>query len=326
MGIAPGRWQYSNMAQRNPLEDKLVVMIGGSGFIGTHVAQDLLDRGARLRICSRHPEKAFKLKPLANLGQLQFARCNAASKDSLAACIKGADAVVYLVGTFGKDQKALQAEGAGHAAAAAQAEGADAFVYLSSIGADAADEESGYASTKGMGEEAVLGAFPKATVLRPSVVFGEDDDFINMFAGLIQALPAVPVFGPDAKLQPVWVDDVAEALGNALADPGKHGGKTYELAGPEVLTMMDLHERIAAGQGRNPGLIPVPDVLSGIFAALPGTPMNADQWRLLKRGSVASGDYPTAEKLGVSPKPLSLFLDKWMVRYRKHGRFTVQSA
>lgn len=310
------------MANTKPLENKLVVLIGGSGFVGTHVAQDLLDRGARLRVAARHPEKAVNLKPLANLGQLQCVPCDVRKKEVVEACVTGADAVVYLVGTFGKDQKALQAQGAGFAAAAAKAQGAESFVYLSSIGADA-NCDSGYASTKGMGEEAVKAAFPKAVIMRPSVIFGEDDNFINMFARLIASLPALPVFGPSSQLQPVCVDDVAHAIGNALCDPAKHGGKTYELAGPDRISMMDLHRRIVAGQGRQTGLIEMPDFLSAVFAALPLTPLNSDQWAMLKQGNVASGDFPGIEKLGVTPKPLSLFLDRWMVAYRKHGRFTV---
>src|SRR5688500_15328492 len=142
------------MAHLAPLEDKLVVLIGGGGFLGAHVAQELLRRGARVRIASRHPEKAFRLRPLGDLGQIQFTRCDATSEGSLASVMHGADAAVYLVGTFGADQLALQADGAGTAARAAAAQGARAFVYLSAIGADAASD-SGYAATKGMGEEQV---------------------------------------------------------------------------------------------------------------------------------------------------------------------------
>lgn len=309
------------MAQIDSLEDKLVVLIGGGGFLGSHVAQQLLNRGARLRIAERHPENAFRLKPLANLGQIQFARCNVAERRSIEAVMQGADAAVYLVGTFGANQKALQAEGAGIAAAAAKASGALAFVYISAIGADPASD-SGYASTKGLGEELVRDAFPKATIMRPSVLFGEEDKFINLFAGLVRRLLAVPIFGADAQLQPIWVDDAALAVSIALADPGKHGGKIYELAGPEVVTMGQLHARIAAAQERDRTFLPVPDMLSSIFAALPGTPMNSDQWNLLKQGSTASGDLPGCKQLGISPKPLALFLDRWMTRYRKHGRFT----
>ena len=308
------------MAHPAPLEDKLVVLIGGSGFLGSHLAQELLRRGARLRIADRHPEKAIHLRPLANLGQIQFARCNVKDRRSVDTALAGANAAVYLVGTFGRDQQALQADGAGYAAAAAAEQGAGAFVYVSAIGADPASE-SGYASTKGAGEEKVRAAFPQATVVRPSLLFGEDDRFVNLFAGLIAQLPVMPVFGGAARLQPLFVNDAALAIAEALARPARHGGKTYELAGPEVLTVDELHRRIAAAQGRRRRFVAMPDALARIFAALPGTPMNADQWRLLKAGSVASGALPGCAELGVTPRPLGLFLDRWMTRYRKYGRF-----
>lgn len=308
------------MAHLAPLEDKLVVLIGGSGFLGAHVAQELLRRGARLRIAARHPEKAFSLKPLANLGQIQFARCDVSQARSVEAAMQGADAAVYLVGTFGRDQEALQADGAGSAARAAAAQGAGAFVYVSAIGADA-ESDSGYASTKAWGEEQVREAFPQATVVRPAVLFGEDDKFVNMFAGLIAQLRVLPVFGSEAKLQPLFVDDAAEAIVNALADPAKHGGKTYEIAGPEVVTLGALHARIAEAEGRKRTFFAVPDALAAAFAALPGTPMTSDQWHMLKQGNVPSGALPGLAQLGVRPKPIGLFLDRWMTRFRKHGRF-----
>ncbi|HWK41193.1 MAG TPA: complex I NDUFA9 subunit family protein [Croceibacterium sp.] len=309
------------MAHRDPLEGKLVVLIGGGGFLGTHVAQELLRRGARLRVADRNPERAFRLRPLANLGQIQFIRCDVKNRRSVEAALQGADAAAYLVGTWGSGQEALQAEGAGVAAAAAAATGADAFVYVSAVGADAASD-SGYAATKAKGEERVLAAFPKATILRPTILFGEGDSFINLFAGLIARMPVLPVFGSEARIQPLLVDDAAEALVNALADPAKHGGKTYEIAGPEALTMDELHQRLARAQGRERAFFAVPDPLSALFAAIPGTPMTSDQWALLKNGNLPSGNLPGLKALSVSPRPLGLFLDRWMTRFRKHGRFS----
>lgn len=308
------------MANYGPLEGKLVVLIGGSGFLGTHLAEELLRRGARLRVAARHPEKAWRLRPLANLGQIQFARCNVADRASIERAMQGADAAVYLAATWGSDRRTVNAEGAERAAQAAAAQGSQAFVYVSSIGADA-ESDSGFASTKGRGEQLVRAAFPRTTIVRPSIIFGEDDRFVNLFARAIAALPVLPVFGPDARVQPISADDVAEAIANALADPARHGGKSYELAGPEVVTMEELHRRIAAAQGRERVLVRMPDALSRVFAALPGTPMTSDQWAMLARGNVASDGLAGCRALGVQPKPLGLFLDRWMIRYRKHGRF-----
>jgi len=311
------------MAIPHPLENKLVVLIGGSGFIGTHVAQDLLARGVRLRVASRHPEKAFRLKPLANLGQLQLSRVNVADPASIAACVVGADAVVYLVGTFGKDQRTAQATGAGEAARAAAAAGASSFVYISSIGADAA-KEGGYFRTKGEGEELVRAAFPGATIIRPSAVFGEEGGFIPLFAQMVQAMPAVPVFGPEAKLQPVWIDDLAEAIGNALADPAQYGGKIYEAVGPDVLSTTAIYRLMNEAQQRTRPLLPMPDALARLVAALPFTPLSGDQVDMLKENNVATPGTPGLKELGVTAHPLSLFLERWMVRYRNHGRFAVK--
>lgn len=315
----------ANTRDDEALRGKLVVLTGGSGFFGRHVAQELLSRGARLRIVSRHPKQAFSLKPLAKLGQIQFARGDVTRPEQLPALLAGADAVVNLVGAFDGDLDALQGSGIGELAKAAREAGAGAFVHVSAIGADA-ESEVDYARTKAEGEQAVLAAFPEATVLRPSILFGPDDKFVNMFAGLIEMMPALPVFGPEAKLQPVFVDDAAQALAVVLADPAQFGGKTFELAGPEVITMLELNQRIAAAQGRQRLLFELPDFVSGAIATLtgwlPGAPLSADQWALLKAGNVASGKLPGLEAFGVVPKPLGLFLDRWMVRYRKHGRFS----
>jgi uncharacterized protein YbjT (DUF2867 family) len=306
------------------LYGKLVVLLGGSGFFGRHVAQELLSCGARLRIVGRRPERAFGLKPLAALGQLQIVQGDVTRTASLPALLAGADAVVNLVGAFSGDLEALQGEGAGKIAAAARKAGAGAFVQVSAIGADA-ESPVAYARTKAEGERAVLAAFPQATVLRPSILFGGDDAFVMMFAGLIARFPALPVFGPQAQFQPVFVDDAAAAVVCALKEPQTFGGKTYELAGAEVITMLQLHERIATAQGRSRTFFPLPDFVSGAFAAatgwLPGAPLSADQWALLKAGNVASGKLPGLKAFGITPRPLGLFLDRWMVRFRKHGRF-----
>jgi NADH dehydrogenase len=271
-------------------------------------------------VVDRHPEKAWHLRPLAQLGQLQFARCNVGNRRALEAAMQGADAAVYLVGSFAGDLVALQARGAGWAAEAAAANGAGSFVYVSALGADA-ESDSAYAATKGEGERLVREAFPQASIVRPAVLFGEDDKFLNLFARYIRDLPAVPVFGAGAQLQPLWVDDAAEGIANALADPARHGGKTFEIAGPEPMTVLDLNRRIAEAQGRNRPFVAVPDALAAVFAALPLTPMNSDQWKMLKRGSVPSGTAPGLKQLGVTAKPLALFLDRWMIRFRKNGRF-----
>jgi len=313
----------------NSLDGKLIVLLGGSGFFGRHVAQELLARGARLRVAARRPERAFSLKPLGNLGQVQFARCDVTKPASVAAVLAGADGVVNLVGAFAGGLDALQGKGAGGIAAAAKAAGAGAFIHVSAIGADS-ESDVAYARTKAEGEVAVLAAFPAATVLRPSVIFGPDDNFVNMFARLIAAVPVLPVFGSEAKFQPVFVDDAAAAVAEALADPARHGGKTFELAGPEVITMGDLNRRIAAAQGRATVLAELPDFASEAFATLtgwlPGAPLSRGQWKLLKAGNVASGALPGLKDLGIAPRPLALFLDRWMVQFRKHGRFGARSA
>ena len=311
------------------LRDKLVVLIGGSGFLGRHLAQELLVRGARLRVVRRHVEQAYGIQALGNLGQVQFARADvskgdAANAERLAQVLAGADAVINLVGSFTGDLDAVQGRGAGRIAAAAQAAGAGAFVHVSAIGADATSSIA-YARTKGEGEAAVLAAFPTATILRPSILFGPDDNFTTMFAGLVSLLPVLPVFGPQARLQPIFVDDVALAAATALADPLAFGGKTYELAGPEVITMLELNRRIAKAAHRAPCLVPLPDGVSGLIAGLtgwlPGAPITSAQWKLLKAGNVASGALPGLRELGIVPRPLGLFLGRWLARFREHGRF-----
>lgn len=307
------------MSSSAPLSGTFVVLVGGDGYLGGHVAQELLAAGARLRLISRHPERAFRLKPLANLGQIQFVRADITKTGLAPGLVAGADAVVNLAGAFAGDLDALHVRAPAALAEAAAAAGARAFVQVSANGADAHSPVD-YARTKAEGEAAVLAAFPRATILRPSVVFGPDDRFINMFAGLIAALPALPVFGPSARLQPVFVDDVAQAIAHALADPARFGGRTYELVGPDVVTMLELNEQIAAAQGRKRLFVPLPDAVSSALALLPGVPVTRDQLALLRAGNVGTG-LPGLKALGVGARPLGLFLERWMVRYRTHGRF-----
>ena len=317
--IAPFGKAYP-MPITNPLADKVVTIFGGSGFIGRHVAEDLLQQNARVRIAARHPEEAFSLKPLAKLGQLQFARCDILDERSVPACVEGSDAVVNLVGTFEGDLMKLMGEAAGNLARAAKDAGVSRFVQVSAIGADR-NGPSTYAQAKALGEELVRDAFPKATILRPSIIFGPDGGILNLFADLIASLPVLPVFAPDSPLQVVHVDDVAAAITKALLNPSEFGGKIYELAGPDRWTMMELNQRIATAQRRKRTFLPMPDSASAAFAALPGTPMGTDQWRMLKAGSTASEGVPGFAALGIQPRPLELVIDHYMVRYRKHGRF-----
>lgn len=307
------------------LSGKVVVLVGGSGFVGRHLAQELLERGARLRVASRRPERGFDIKPLGNLGQVRLLRADLTRAESLPGIVAGADAVVNLAGTFGADLGEVMGDGPGLLAAAAREAGVATFVQISAIGADPIGDTA-YARAKAAGEAAVRVALPQATIVRPSILFGPDDQFINRFAGLIAALPVLPVFAPEAKLQPLFVDDCARAITAALADPATHGGKTYELAGPEVMTMLAINKRIRAATERETHLIPLPDAVSGFIAAatgwLPGAPITSDQLKLLKAGNVASGQLPGLAALRVTARPLELFVDRWLVRFRKQGRFT----
>lgn len=305
----------------NSLSGTLVTVLGGTGFFGRHLAQELLSRGARLRLASRDPGKAWRVRPLGNLGQMQFAKVDVTRPDSVAAVLAGSDAVINLVGAFSGNLDAVQGRGAGRIAELAKQAGVGSFVHVSAIGADDSSAVA-YARTKGEGEKAVLSAFPEATIVRPSILFGEDDNFVMMFGRLIAMAPVLPVFGPQARIQPLFVDDAAEAVANALTI-AEARGRTYEIAGPEVLTMLDLNQRIAAAQCRRRAFIELPDGVSGAIAKVPMGPISTDQWSLLKAGNVAGNGMPGISDLAVSPRPMSLFLDRWMVRFRKSGRFNV---
>jgi NADH dehydrogenase len=307
------------------MTNRLVTLIGGGGFLGRYVAQELLKAGARIRVAQRDPRQAFFLKPLGGLGQTQSVAADVARPETIARAVHGSDAVVNLVGTFTGDLERIHVDGARAVAQAAAASGVAALVQVSAIGADA-QAESIYARTKGAGEDAVRQAFARATILRPATVFGREDQFVNRFAGMIAALPVVPVLRADARFQPVYVGDVASAVATALGDPDTFGGRTFELGGPEVLTMLELHQAIAQRIGRSPHLLQVPDAAGALLAALPGTPISRDQWMMLQRDTVVSAGAEGLEALGVARTPFGTVAPGWLVRYRKAGRFGTLSG
>jgi NADH dehydrogenase len=310
------------------MKDRLVTLFGGGGFIGRYVAQNLLQRGARLRIAQRDPRRALFLKPLSALGQTQFVAADLTRPKTIARAVENADAVVNLVGVFDGDLDAIHVAGARHIAEVGARAGVGALVHLSAIGADPASD-SRYGRTKGEGERAVMEAFPGATILRPSTVFGREDAFLNRFAGLIGSLPIVPVLRGSTRFAPVFVGDVAAAIVAALADPKAHGGRLYELGGPDVMTMMELNRWIAEAIGRRPRFFGLPDGLGAAISKLgflPGVPITADQWRMLQRDAVPSGALPGLAALGVSPTPMDSVAQAWLVRYRRNGRFTPVEA
>ena len=179
-----------------------------------------------------------------------------------------------------------------------------------------------------MGEQAVRSAFPRATIIRPSVVFGPEDEFTNRFASMA-GFPILPVIAPKTRLQPVYVRDLGEAIAAAALHPKLHGGKTYELAGPEPLTMRELNEKIAAIAGKSPELVDMPDFLPSALASLgflPGAPLTRDQWLMLQRDNVPSGKQPGFEAFGIVPTPMSAAAPEWLGRYRKGGRFAPNAA
>jgi uncharacterized protein YbjT (DUF2867 family) len=309
------------------MNDKLVTLIGGGGFLGRYVARELMKAGARVRIAQRDPRAALFLRTQGGLGQMQFAAVDVTKPESVARAVQGSDGVVNLVGVLAGNFHAVQAEGAATVAQVAAAAGVTALVHVSAIGADAASD-SAYGRSKGDGEAAVRAAFPRATILRPSIVFGREDQFVNRFAGMIAATPVVPVLRAGARFQPVYVADVANAVTRALAEPGRFGGETLELGGPDVLTMGDLIRWIAQAIGRAPRIVELPDAIGGLIAKagfLPGAPITADQWKMLQRDNVVTGTDGLAA-LGITPTPMASVAPSWLVRYRREGRFGTVSA
>ena len=302
-------------------DGQLITVIGGGGFLGRYVVQRLLARGARVRVAQREPRAATFLKPLGGLGQTQFVAVDVRDAASVARAVQGSDAVINLAGAF-DNMQAVQADGAGHVAAAAKAAGVAALVHVSAIGADS-EGASAYARSKGDGEVAVRAAFADAVILRPSILFGREDQFINRFAGLIRMAPVVPVIAPNTKFQPAYVGDAADAVVAALAPAAK--GKTFEIGGPQVLTMRELLRWIADAIHRNPLFVDVPDIVASTLASgfgwAPGAPITKDQWLMLQRDNVVADGAAGLAQLGVTPTSLASVADGWLVQYRRNGRF-----
>lgn len=310
------------------MTDALVTVFGGGGFVGRYVVEALLRRGARVRIAERSPKNAYYLKAQANLGQITYVPADITQPETLTAAIAGADAVINLVGSF-VDMQRLHVEGAQNIAEAAARAGVKSLVHMSAIGANA-QSKSAYGRTKGEGEDAVRKAFPKAVIVRPSIVFGREDAFINRFAALIRALPIVPIIGGKTRFQPVFAGDVGHAVAALVADPAAHGGKTYELGGPQILSMRQMNEWIATQTGRSPLFIDVPDVaaaaLANLTGWLPGAPITRDQWIMLQSDNIVSAKARDLSTLGVSATPLDAVARGWLLIYRRHGRFGAAAA
>ena len=303
----------------------LVTIFGGGGFVGRYVAQELLAKGMRVRVAERNPGDAMRVKPLGGLGQTQLVHADIRKPESVARAVAGAGAVVNLVGILKGDFDAVHVRGAANVAQAAKKAGAGVLVHMSAIGADAG-AASAYGRSKGEGEKAFLEAFSKATIIRPSIIFGREDHFTNRFANLIRMSPILPVIGGKTKFQPVYVVDVAKAIAAVVDDAKAHGGKTYELGGPQVMSMAEINAWLAKAIGHDPLTIAVPDMISGMMASatgwLPGAPITSDQWKMLQKDNIVAATAKGLADLGVSPTPLAAVADAWLVQYRKHGRFT----
>lgn len=302
------------------MENRLITIFGGGGFLGRYVAQELLARGARVRIAERNPGNALRIKPLGGLGQTQLMSADITKPASVARAVAGADVVINLVGILSGAFDRIHREGAETVAKAAAAAGAASLVHVSAIGADP-DSTSAYGRSKGQGEAAVRAAFPQAIVVRPSIIFGREDQFLNRFAQLIRMAPIVPVISGKTKFQPVYVVDVARAIATLALD-GSQNGKTFELGGPEVLTMVAINRWIADAIGRKKLFVDVPAPAAAALAMLPGGPITSNQLKMLAHDNVVASGAAGFAELGIVPTPIAAVADGWLVKYRRHGRFS----
>lgn len=322
----------------------LVTVFGGSGFVGRHVVKALAQHGWRVRVAARRPDLAFHLQPSGVVGQIHAVQANLRFPDSVARALRGADAVVNLVGLLAQGGKQtfsnLHVEGVKTIAEAARTAGITRFVQMSAIGADT-NSSAVYGRTKAEGEAAVLAAVPGAIILRPSVVFGPEDKFFNRFAGMATMMPALPLIGGGTgKLQPVFVGDVAEAVALALDGQAK-AGSIYELGGPEVRSFREILEFILKTTGRKRRLVSLPfpaaTAMAGVTEKIKALTlgllpemldMTRDQVELLKSDNVVSAsaiaEGRTLLGLGIVPESYEAIVPTYLYRFRKTGQYAAQ--
>lgn len=305
-----------------------VTVLGASGFIGRYIVKRLARRGSVVAAVSRHATDAGFLRPMGDVGQVALLDAGFADEARLAAAVAGADAVICAAGILyerGRQRFDLvHHRGPALLARLAAAAGARRFVHISAIGADVASS-SAYARSKAAGEAAVRAAFPAATILRPSVVFGPEDEFFNRFAALARHAPALPLIGGGkTRFQPVYVGDVADAVVAALDLPAAMGG-TYELGGPEVLTFRELMKLTLRETRRHRPLVSVPFGLAMLEAAflewLPRPPLTRDQVKMLRHDNIVAADAAGLAQLGIAPTTLDLVLPTYLDRFRRGGRW-----
>jgi NADH dehydrogenase len=325
---------------------RIVTVFGGSGFVGRHVVRALARQGWRIRVASRRPDLAFHLQPLGRVGQIHAVQANLRYPESVAAALRGSEAVVNLVAVLTErgtqNFGALHVRGARTVARAAADADISNVVHVSAIGADP-QSASLYARTKGEGEAEVLAACPDAVIMRPSIIFGPEDSFFNRFAALARMSPALPLFGGgETKFQPVYVGDVAEAIARALEGRAQTGA-AYELGGPEVKTFRELMQYVCDVIGRRRLLLPLPfaageamafgtelaDSLSlGLFPKMLLT--TRDQMKLLAVDNVVSeqavAEFRTLQGLGIHPEAIESIVPTYLARFRKAGQFESHKA
>lgn len=313
---------------------QLVTILGGSGFVGRYVARRLARAGWRVRVASRRPEQAGFVRTYGVVGQVEPILCNIRDEASLRAVIRGADAVVNCVGILAEAGKnrfdAVQAKGPALAARIAAEEGVGRFVQISAIGADA-ESDSAYARSKAEGEAAVTAAFPGAVILRPSIIFGAEDQFFNRFAGMARFAPMLPIAHGETRFQPVWVDDVAQAAAKAVLEPVEPG--IYELGGPEVMSFRALMKMMLAEIRRRRLVFVMPrfmarmaaggfDLLQTVtFGLFRNGVLTRDQLRNLARDNVVAEGARGFDALGIQPSPMDLILPAYLWRFRPTGQY-----